>query len=173
MTRSTLTIYETIIVKQFQNIFTTPKENSIPFSTHSLPPLDPSNLSVCMNLPIPDIPYIWNHTSCGLSLASITQQNVLKDLTSLVAQMVKRLPRMWETQVQSLGQGDSLEKEMATHFSTLAWKIPWMEEPRRLQSMGVAKSRTRLKDFTFTFFLFSKISHVVAHISTSFLLMVK
>ena len=87
--------------------------------------------------------------------------------------MVKRLPTMWETQVQSLGQEDSLEKEMAPHSSTLAWKIPWMEEPGRLQSMGVAKSRTRLKDFTFTFFLFSKISHVVAHISTSFLLMVK
>ena len=56
--------------------------------------------------------------------------------TSLVAQMVKRLPAMWETQVQSLGWEDPLEKEMATHSSTLAWKIPWMEEPGRLQSMG-------------------------------------
>ena len=55
---------------------------------------------------------------------------------SLVAQMVKRLPAMWETQVQSLGWEDTLEKEMATHFSTLAWKIPWTEEPGRLQSMG-------------------------------------
>ena len=43
---------------------------------------------------------------------------------------------MWETWVQSLGQEDPLEKEMATHSSTLAWKIPWMEEPGRLQSMG-------------------------------------
>ena len=43
---------------------------------------------------------------------------------------------MWETWVQSLGGEDPLEKEMATHSSTLAWKIPWMEEPRRLQSMG-------------------------------------
>ena len=53
-----------------------------------------------------------------------------------MAQTVKRLPAMWETQVRSLGREDPLEKEMATHSSTLAWKIPWMEEPRRLQSMG-------------------------------------
>ena len=50
--------------------------------------------------------------------------------------MVKRLPIMWETQVRSLGREDPLEKEMATHSSTLAWKIPWTEEPGRLQSMG-------------------------------------
>ena len=56
--------------------------------------------------------------------------------TSLVAQMVKRLPIMWETQVRSLGQEDLLEEEIAIHSSTLAWKIPWMEEPSRLQSMG-------------------------------------
>ena len=50
--------------------------------------------------------------------------------------MVKRLPTMWETQVRSLGWEDSLEKEMAPHSSTLAWKIPWTEERGRLQSMG-------------------------------------
>ena len=55
---------------------------------------------------------------------------------SLVAQMVKRLLAMQETWVQSLGWEDPLEKEMATHSSTLAWKIPWTEEPGRLQSMG-------------------------------------
>ena len=55
---------------------------------------------------------------------------------SLVAQTVKRLPTMWETRVRSLGWEDPLEKEMATHSSTLAWKIPWTEEPGRLQSMG-------------------------------------
>ena len=55
---------------------------------------------------------------------------------SLVAQTVKRLPAMWETWVQSLGWEDPLEKEMATHSSTLAWKIPRTEEPGRLQSMG-------------------------------------
>ena len=53
--------------------------------------------------------------------------------------MVKRLPAMWKTQVQSLGQEDPLEKETATHSSTLAWKIPWMEERGRLQSMGLQR----------------------------------
>ena len=53
-----------------------------------------------------------------------------------VAQMVKRLPTMRETRVQSLGWEDPLEKEMATLSSTLAWKIPWTEEPGKLQSMG-------------------------------------
>ena len=53
-----------------------------------------------------------------------------------MAQTVKRLPTMWETQVRSLGWEDLLEEEMATHSSTLAWKIPWKEEPGRLQSMG-------------------------------------
>ena len=55
---------------------------------------------------------------------------------SLVAQRLKRLPPMWETWVLSLGREDPLEKEMATHSSTFAWKIPRMEEPGRLQSMG-------------------------------------
>ena len=55
---------------------------------------------------------------------------------ALVAQMVKHLPTMLETRVQSLGQEDLLEKEMKTHSSILAWKIPRMEEPGRLQSMG-------------------------------------
>ena len=54
----------------------------------------------------------------------------------MVAQTVKRLPTMWETWVPSLGREDLLEQEMATHSSILAWKIPWMEEPGRLQSMG-------------------------------------
>ena len=53
-----------------------------------------------------------------------------------MAQTVKCLPTMWETRVQSLGQEDPLEKEMATHSSTRAWTIPWMEERGRLQSMG-------------------------------------
>ena len=53
-----------------------------------------------------------------------------------MAQMVKRLPTMWETQVQSRSWEDLLEKEMATHSSTLAWRIPWTEEPGRLQSTG-------------------------------------
>jgi len=61
--------------------------------------------------------------------------------TSLVAQMVKNLPAMQKIWVQSLGQEESLDKEMATHASILAWRIPWTEEPGELQSMGVTKSR--------------------------------
>ena len=53
-----------------------------------------------------------------------------------MTQWVKRLPAIQETQVRSLGREDPLEKEMATHSSTLAWKIPWTEKPGRLQSMG-------------------------------------
>ena len=56
-------------------------------------------------------------------------------MTFLVAQRVKSLPTMRETQVRSLGRKDPLEKEMATHSSTLAWKIPQTEEPGKLQSM--------------------------------------
>ena len=55
---------------------------------------------------------------------------------SLVAQTLKHLPTMPETRVQSLGWEDLLEKEMATHSSILAWKIPWMKEPGRLQYIG-------------------------------------
>ena len=54
----------------------------------------------------------------------------------MVAQTIKCLSTMQETQVRSLGQEDPLEKEMAIHSSTIAWKIPWTEEPGRLQSMG-------------------------------------
>ena len=56
-----------------------------------------------------------------------------------MAQIVKHLPVIQETWVQSLGGEDSLEKEMAMHSSTLAWKIPWTEEPGRLQSMGLQR----------------------------------
>ena len=55
--------------------------------------------------------------------------------------MVKHLPTMQETQVRSLGQEDPLEKEMATHSNTLAWKIPWTEEHGRLESMGSQRVR--------------------------------
>ena len=69
----------------------------------------------------------------------------------LVVQRLKWLPAMQETQVQSLGRENPLEKEMAIHSSILAWRIPWMEKPGRLPVHGVAKSRTWLSDFTFTF----------------------
>ena len=58
-----------------------------------------------------------------------------------MAQIVKHMLAIQETWVQSLGWEDALEKEMATHSSTLAWKIPWMEEPGRLQSMGLQRVR--------------------------------
>ena len=63
------------------------------------------------------------------------------NLASLVAQVVKDLPAMQETWVQSLGQEDLLEEGMATHSSILAWRIPWTEEPGSLQSMGSHRVR--------------------------------
>ena len=60
---------------------------------------------------------------------------------SLVAQMVKRLLAVWENWIQSLGREDPLDKAMAPHSSILAWKIPWTEEPCRLQSMGLQRVR--------------------------------
>ena len=61
---------------------------------------------------------------------------------SLITEVVKSLPLMWETRVRSLGQEDPLEKEMATCSSIFTWEIPWTEEPGRLQSMGLQKSWT-------------------------------
>ena len=64
----------------------------------------------------------------------------LKEIwASLVAQRLKSLPPMQKTQVRSLGREDLLEKEMVTHSSILAWRIPWMEKPGRLQSMGLQR----------------------------------
>ena len=67
-------------------------------------------------------------------------------MASLVTEMVKNLPAIQETWVQSLGQEDPLEKGMATHSSNLAWGMPWIEEPGGLQSMGVTKSQTQLSN---------------------------
>ena len=60
-----------------------------------------------------------------------------------MAQTVKRLPAIKETWARSLGRKDSVEKEMATHYSTLVWKIPWMKEPGRLQSMESQRDTTK------------------------------
>ena len=73
--------------------------------------------------------------------------------------MVKRLPSMWETWVRSLGREDPLEKEMPTHSSTLAWKIPWTEEPCRLQSVG--SQRVRPTEWLHFFFRWSWWSSLV------------
>ena len=66
----------------------------------------------------------------------------LTDWASLVVQLVKNLPAVQETWVRFLGWEDLLEKEMATHSSILAWRIPWTEEPGRLQSIGFQESDT-------------------------------
>ena len=71
--------------------------------------------------------------------------------TSLVAQLVKNLPVMQETQVLSLGLEDPLEKEMATHCSILAWRIPWTEEPGGLKSMGLQRVGPDCETNTSTF----------------------
>ena len=80
--------------------------------------------------------------SVGVGLIQLTESWYQTQGASLVAQMVKNLPARQATQVQSLGWEDPLEKEMATHSRTLARRIPWREEPNRLQSMGLQESDT-------------------------------
>ena len=82
-----------------------------------------------------------------------------------MAQMVKRLPTVQDTWVRFLGWEDPLEKEIAIHSSTLAWKIPWTEEPGRLQSMGVAERQTQLSDFPFTFHFHALEKEMATHSS--------
>ena len=92
-------------------------------------------------------PVFWPrefHELCspwGCKDLDTTEKLSLSILSSLVVQMVKCLPAMWEICVWSLGWEDTLEKEMTTHSSTLAWTIPWMEEPHRLQSMRSQRVR--------------------------------
>ena len=93
------------------------------------------------------VPLVQITTQGSLFILVLDILNYLMD-NFLVAQMVKCLPAMWETWVQSLGQEDSLEKEMAFYSSSLARKILWTEEPCRLQSMGSQKTRTWLSNFT-------------------------
>ena len=83
----------------------------------------------------------WHH--CGREMVGMF-------LASLVVQMVKNLPSMWETQVQPLGKEDLLEKRMATHSSILALRIPWTEKPDGLQSMGLQRVECNWVINTFT-----------------------
>ena len=85
----------------------------------------------------------WGHKRVGHDSATKQQQQQegITRRASLVAQRIKRLPAMQETQVRSLSWEDALEKEMATHSSILAWRIPWTEEPGGLQSMGLQRVR--------------------------------
>ena len=106
------------------------------------------------------------------SLIQLFNQPVFTEyllLTSLVAQMVRRLSTMCEIRVQSLGQEDPLEKEMAIHSSTIAWKIPWTGEPGRL-CHGVPNSQTWLSDFTYSLTYFVSgimlpVSNIYIHIN--------
>ena len=84
-----------------------------------------------MNIPSPPLKLSDTHQGKTLIWKLLSGHRA-----SLVDQMVKRLPAMCETRVRSLDPEDPLEKEMATHSNTLAWKMPWMEEPGRLQPMG-------------------------------------
>ena len=79
--------------------------------------------------------YSHSPSTHSLTHTKINSHKFSLDHTSLVAQTVKHLSTMWETRVRSLGREDPLEKEMAIHSSTIVWKIPWTEEPGRLQSM--------------------------------------
>ena len=90
-------------------------------------------MCVCVYVYIHTYIYIHTHT-CLYILSTTTVFGA-----SPVAQMVKNLPAMQKTQVQSLGRKDPLEKGMTTHSSILAWRIPWTEEPSGLQSMGLQR----------------------------------
>ena len=80
---------------------------------------------------------VYTHTHTHTHIYILSTTTVFR--ASLVAQMAKNLPAMQETQVQSLGWKDPLEKGMTTHSSILAWRIPWTEEPSGLQSMGLQR----------------------------------
>ena len=98
------------------------------------PLITPGVLSVSMNCPALSVSYNWNRVMYVWSFVSAY-------VTSLGAQMVKNLPAMQEIRVQPLGQEDPLEQEMTTHPSIPAWRIPWTEEPGRLQSVGTQRVR--------------------------------
>ena len=89
------------------------------------------NIGVCVSLSV--LVFLMCMPSSGIAGSYGSSR------TSLVAQTIKRLSTMQETRVLSLGWKDPLEKEMAIHSSTIAWKIPWTEEPGRLQSMGLQR----------------------------------
>ena len=103
------------------------------------------------------ISFSRTNTLSFIFLQSLYLLSPLQLITSLVAQMVKCLPTMQETRVQSLGQEDPLKKEMATHSSTLAWKIPWTEEPGSWSLWGCKESDTTYRLHSLSFFLIKKL----------------
>ena len=104
------------------------------FSTHFLSPRAVFSTEADDTIFRPDFTAIWGHPRKSVQINGGPGGS--DKMSDLVAQTVKRLPAMWETWVRFLGQEDPLEKEMAIPSSTLAWKIPWTEEPDRLQSIG-------------------------------------
>ena len=121
------------------------------------------------------IPYICMICKYFLHLCRLPFYFWLFLQTSLVAQMVKRLPTMQKTRVRSWGQEEPLEKEMAPHSSTLVWKIPWTEEPGRLQSMGSQSDTTEWLDFTMFKWLLKELSsssHIHTYTDTRWMLAV-
>ena len=93
-------------------------------------------VSTCVQISSPSFETIYLLIWLHQVLAAACRIFDLHYWASLVAHTVKHLSTMWETQVRSLGWEDPLEKEMAIHSRTIAWKTPWTEEPGRLQSMG-------------------------------------
>ena len=95
-------------------------------------------------------------------------QFLMRPGASLMAQMAKNLPATWETHIQFLSHEDPLEKEMATHSSILAWRIPWTEEPGRIQPLGSQRVRHDLVTNTFHFHFEGRrnISYLILHFIT-------
>ena len=99
-------------------------------------------------VPVPSINWFWNKQKDISHIGKIPWKRWhLRYALKMMAQTVRSLPVMQETWVWCLGQEDPWEKGMDTHFSILVWRIPWTEEPGRLQSVGVRKSLTRLSDY--------------------------
>ena len=97
----------------------------------------PSSIEMLLSMKIINIPPTQDWTDRIKEQLKKISINISKNIwASLEAQTVNSLPAMRETRVRFLGREDPLEREMAIHSSTLAWRIPWMEEPDRLQSMG-------------------------------------
>ena len=105
-------------------------------------------LNLFGNIGAMDMRYANNYFPILFSKLLKVWQQFHMSWASLVAQMVKSLPAKQEAQIWFLGREIPLEKEMSTHSSVLSWRIPWMEEPVRLQSIG-SQSRTQLSDFTY------------------------
>ena len=129
------------------------------FSYHSNPCLPThSILSLFIRFTVegisfpPKFPFLsFLCSSCTRAEIFLLIKGMVGTWASLVSQMVKNLPAMRETWVQSPGQEDPLEKEMAAHSGVLAWEIPWREEPSRLQSMGSQKVGQDWATNNFTF----------------------